>query len=146
MQVYDHILIATDVNPNSKNMFARAMNIANIHNARVSLVHAIEPIAFGGYGYIDVQTVENDMLALGKKKLIEIGRAFSIPESDQYVAVSTTRDYILEISKEINADLIIVGSHSKPGVFSRLGTTSNAITQHADCDVLIIQYEDMLNE
>ncbi|MBN9231993.1 MAG: universal stress protein, partial [Legionella sp.] len=46
---------------------------------------------------------------------------------------------IFRRAKELNCELIIVGSHSTTGLTSLLGSTAHATVNHAPCDVLTLR-------
>ena len=46
---------------------------------------------------------------------------------------------IVRYAKEINADLIVIGSHGRGGVQRLLGSTANGTLHRAPCDVLVIR-------
>jgi nucleotide-binding universal stress UspA family protein len=46
---------------------------------------------------------------------------------------------IVDYSRQIGADLIVVGQHSHPGVMDRmLGSTSDRVVDTAECSVLVV--------
>ncbi len=46
---------------------------------------------------------------------------------------------ILEVAKEGNFDLIVVGHSGLSGVWALLGTTAEKVSRHAPCSVLIVR-------
>jgi universal stress protein A len=46
---------------------------------------------------------------------------------------------ILDQAKEVDADLIIAGSHARHGLERLLGSTAHRILNLADCDVLLVR-------
>jgi len=53
--------------------------------------------------------------------------------------VGNPREVILQVAAEVQADLLIIGSHSKRGVFDvALGGTARYLTSRAPCTVLLV--------
>jgi nucleotide-binding universal stress UspA family protein len=51
----------------------------------------------------------------------------------------SARDVIPQVVKEVQADLLVIGSHSKRGVFDvALGGTAQHVSQHAPCTVVLV--------
>ncbi|WP_339891630.1 universal stress protein, partial [Neptuniibacter pectenicola] len=58
------------------------------------------------------------------------------------VATGQTESEIHRIAKELEIDLIIVGSHGRHGIALLLGSTANGILHGATCDVLAIRIKE----
>ena len=67
------------------------------------------------------------------KKFIE---KTGISKENQQIKFGYPKTVILEKANEINADLIVIGSHGRRGVQLLLGSTANAILH---CDVLAVR-------
>jgi nucleotide-binding universal stress UspA family protein len=53
--------------------------------------------------------------------------------------VGNPREVIVEMALRILADVLIIGSHSKRGIFDiALGGTAQQISSHAPCPVLLV--------
>lgn len=70
---------------------------------------------------------------------------YAAPLEGQGLAVSTllrvgsARHVIVEVASEIEADLIVIGSHSKRGLFDiAVGDTARHVSTHASCTVLMV--------
>ena len=46
---------------------------------------------------------------------------------------------ILQVAREVDADLIVVGNRGMHGARRVLGSVPNTLSHHADCSVLIVQ-------
>jgi len=55
------------------------------------------------------------------------------------VALGTAWDSIVRTAGEVDADLIVVGSHGYTGVDRLLGTTAAKVVNHADRNVLVVR-------
>lgn len=53
--------------------------------------------------------------------------------------VGNPRDIVLEVAREIQADLLVIGSHSKRGLLDvMLGGTAQHVARHAPCTVILV--------
>lgn len=48
-------------------------------------------------------------------------------------------EQICMLAEKKNADLIILGTHSKKGLHALIGSTANTVTNYAKCDVSLIK-------
>ena len=48
-------------------------------------------------------------------------------------------DVILQVAREVDADLIVVGNRGMHGARRVLGSVPNTLSHHAECSVLIVQ-------
>lgn len=145
MPVYRNILLAIDLHPTCDEQTAtKAALIAKESNAKLSIVHAIEHInAYGmAQAYPTVIDLEEQMATEAKKALAQFSEKFGISVDRQYIEIGSPKMVILEKAKEINADLIIVGSHGRHGIALLLGSTANAVLHNANCDVLAVRIAD----
>ena len=142
MAIYRHMLVAIDLHPTcDKIILDRAHQLAKENKATLSVVHAVEHInAYGvAQAYPAVIDLEGEMRKEAKKQLDQLAKKFGIAEAQQYVEVGSPKVVILDKAKQLNADLIIVGSHGRHGVRLLLGSTANAVIHGAHCDVLAVR-------
>jgi nucleotide-binding universal stress UspA family protein len=58
---------------------------------------------------------------------------------EQILRVGTARDVIVQVATNIQADLVIMGSHSKRGLVDiSLGGTAQYVSRHAPCMVVLV--------
>ncbi len=56
-----------------------------------------------------------------------------------HLRVGEPHDVILQVAKDIEAELLIIGTHSKRSVFDVvLGGTAQHVSQHAPCTVVLV--------
>ncbi|GAB4393362.1 MAG: universal stress protein [Gammaproteobacteria bacterium] len=138
--MYKHILVATDLSSVTKTTVSKAFDLAKECKATLSIIHVIEPIP--AYGYPGITPIESPHIDEISKELSAFCQEFKIASEHQHVEVGPPKAKVLEVAKTIGADLIVVGSHGRHGIFSFLGSTANAILHSAPCDVLTIRAED----
>jgi universal stress protein A len=125
MSNYTHLLLAIDLSEHTDQVAVKARSIADSCNAKLSVIHVIEPISFsyGGDIPLDFTSIQEDIQAQAKTQLAKLGVEYGIDEADQY----------------IDANLIIVGSHGRHGLALIFGSTANGVLHGAGCDVLAVR-------
>jgi universal stress protein A len=148
MPTYKHILLATDLSKGAGAITEKAVNLAKKSNAKISIVHVIEhsPIVYGG-GEFSIPIgmhLEEQLACYAKKAMKMLSQQFNIKSEDQYIMHGSIKREIIEIALQLNADLIVLGSHGHSGVEHLLGATANAILHAAKCDVLAVRIRNAL--
>ncbi|MAC46359.1 MAG: universal stress protein UspA [Oceanospirillum sp.] len=143
MSQYKHVLIAVDLTEESHQVIEKGFAIAQRNNAKVSLVHALEPLgfAYGGDIPMDLTSIQEQLDQHARKKIAELGGPLNIPDNCQHVIVGVPDSEIHRIAKEQDADLIVVGSHGRHGLSLLLGSTSTGVLHGAKCDVLAVRIQ-----
>lgn len=138
---YRHVLVAVDLTKDSYKVLERAIPIARRNQAKLSVIHTLEPLgfAYGGDIPMDLTSIQDQLDDHAKSRLAEIADPHDIPREDQYVVVGMPDTEIHRFSKEHNVDLIVVGSHGRHGFALLLGSTSTGVLHGAQCDVLAVR-------
>ena len=142
------IIITTDLSPESRQAISVGREVAQRFGAELALVLVGQELMAvpASYGlelpmYLDpaVQKEIDDRLRqdLEKCKAEEFG---TLPVTTIFKAGEISpAEGIVDVAKEINADLIVMASHGRSGV-SRvlLGSVAERVLRHAPCPVLIV--------
>jgi len=141
MNEYQHILLAVDLSEDSLTLAQRAATLAEQNDAKLSLVHTIEPInfAYGGDIPMDLTAIQEQLDEHAHSKVEEFARQFNIAEQNQHIVVGLPQNEIHRIARELNVDLIVVGTHGRHGLSLLLGSTSNGVLHGAECDILAVR-------
>ena len=146
------ILYATDLSKNSSFAFLYATDVARRHDARIVILHAIEPVPAYAAAYTGItdelkqkqqeETVEEIRKHLGdfcKRAEAQMGAPCVELVSKILVPVKHPPEAILNAAEEEGCDVIVVGTHGK-GFLSHafLGSVSNAILHRTRKPVFII--------
>ncbi|KAB7622915.1 universal stress protein [Alkalilimnicola sp. S0819] len=138
---YRHLLVALDFDPRSRAVAARARDLAQRYQARLSLVHVVEhlPLEPGGeLLYTPGVDAEEEMREAAEARLTELARDMQLQDAQRHVLLGHTKHEILHFAEENAVDLIVVGSHSRHGLALLLGSTANAVLHGARCDVMAV--------
>ena len=136
--MYTHILIATDLGNESEQICARAHQLATLTGAKVSLVHVIEAQFSYGYVYSWPQEFTEQILEEVRELMANLGERYNIAGENQHIDEGVAKVKILDVAKSINADCIVVGTHTKHGLQGLLGSTASAVLRHSPVDVLTV--------
>ena len=146
------VLYATDLSKNSSYAFLYATDMARRHNARIVILHAIEPVPAYAAAYTDItdelkqkqqkETVEEIKERLGefcKKAEAQIGTPCVELVSKILVPRGHPPEEILNAANEEGCDVIVLGTHGK-GFLAHafLGSVSNAVLNRTQKPVFII--------
>jgi len=142
MATYDKILVAVDLSPEARTVFARACELQSHYGAQLFLIHVVEPIVLGGdYELVPVMPaeIEETLLQRAKGFLGALVGEMGVTDTRQVVEVGSVKHEILRFADEHGCDLIVIGAHGRHGVATLLGSTANAILHGTRCDVLCIR-------
>ena len=137
--MYKHILFATDLTDDTEYLVEKVKTLRGYGNATLSLIHVVEPLPGYSYAYLGIEDIEGQLIEEAKQTMQKLGERLNVAKDDQFIEVGPTKTKILKIADEMNADLIICGSHGRHGLSLLLGSTANAILHGAKCDVLTVR-------
>lgn len=129
-----------DLSEDCPQVVRKAAAIAKLFNAKLTLAHVLEPIAFayGGDIPVDLSGIQEQQVQKAEADLAELAKATSYPIQQQHVLVGQPAAELHYLAEQEAADLIIVGSHGRKGLALLLGSTPNSVLHGASCDVLAI--------
>lgn len=138
---YRHILVAVDLTKDSQRVLERALPIAERNQAKLSIMHTLEPLgfAYGGDIPMDLTSIQDQLDDHAKQRLAEIADPHNVPRENQHVVVGMPDTEIHRFAEDHDVDLIVVGSHGRHGFALLLGSTSTGVLHGARCDVLAVR-------
>ncbi|WNN38428.1 universal stress protein [Pseudomonas inefficax] len=141
---YEHLLVAVDLTEECDPVIKRAMALAAPSNAKVSLVHIVEPMAmaFGGDVPMDLSQLQQQQFDQAKERMDRLFNKYpDIHRGDSHLTYGQPRQEIHQLAKDQKCDLIVVGSHGRHGLALLLGSTANDVLHSAPCDVLAVRLQ-----
>ena len=152
------ILYATDLSETARHAFGYAVNIANRHDAKITILHVVEELStfarsmvadiVGEKRLADIKTEkEKEVISELKTRLEEFcddirSEAPSCPfmTDDTIIVTGHPVDQIVHQAEEMDADLIVIGSHGRGGFADvTLGSTSRRVLRRCNKPVLIVR-------
>jgi nucleotide-binding universal stress UspA family protein len=153
----NHVLYATDLSENSVFAFRYAIHCAMKHNARISVLHVLEPLPATAGALAEamlsreqLQTLRNDKRAHTLDQIhgrIERICEKELPDDPEcrariasiFVSEGFAADEILQKAAELNCDLIIMGTHGKGFMANTfLGSTAKRVLRRSRRPVFVI--------
>lgn len=163
---FQKILVAIDESEVSNQAFAAAATLAKALNAKLMIVHVLNPhdvkgprspytqAAFEG---MPIDDPLNDPINDGTRRqferewlsYVEHYELLLERKADEALAAGIEADFIhphgsaettlCEVARTHDVGLMVIGSHQRKGMAEiMLGSTSNYITHHAPCSVLVV--------
>ncbi len=145
MKKYTNILLAVELDPKSDSRVLKEGQMFGEHyNAPITLLNVVEHLSNYGaaYGVSAGIDIEEILINEAKITMRKLGDKLNVPESRQLVKVGPAAQVIIDVAKERNIDLIVLGSHGRHGVRLLLGSTANGVLHGAHCDVLAVRLKD----
>lgn len=142
MSLYSHILVGLDLSPEeSHRVAAKAVSLAQLHKAKLSLLHVIEPVSLAYAGDIPMDLTETQMAIeqQAEKRLADFATHLGHAVASSQVVLGHTAAELREAAVALGADLIVVGSHGRHGLALLLGSTASEVLHGAKCDVLAVR-------
>ena len=143
---YQHILVPVDGSPTSLVAVEHAINFAKTLNSKITLVQVLTLDPYIAAEYLS-STQTNDLierarksildnLATAEQKFTEAGITVDV----QLLEGQVIQNELLTAAKNLNVDLIIMGSHGRTG-FKKLvlGSVAQSILAEGEVPVLIVR-------
>ena len=142
MAKYKRILVAVDLEPEGARILEQAIELSRQNDAVLSLVHIVEHVTSiytSESSFPEIPDIEKRLTEKATANLEKTKEDYQIPDAESYIRSGTAKHEIVDLAKEINADLIVIGSHGRHGLQLLLGSTANGILHLAACDVLAVR-------
>ncbi len=130
--MYKTILCAIEASPEGKKVLAKAVKLAELYGSKIMVVSVLPFTVLPSN--LQKKLKEESMPVIQK-----IISSFDIPRKNSYVAIGKPYDVICKEAGRRKADLIILGTHSKKGLQSALGSTATGVANNARCDVTLVR-------
>lgn len=147
------ILIGIDNSPYAEHAAKYGFDIAQKFNAKVGLVHIVEPMMMpaptgidplsGGtmqgtlVGDIEIMKIENEAgETLLERFTKKFGSNLNVTGFNEF---GDTAEGIINCAKEFNADLIVIGTHSRNGLDRLLmGSVAEHVVRYSEVPVMVV--------
>lgn len=139
--MYQHVLVAVDLTEDSQNVFDKARHIAEASGSELSIVHVMQPmyLSYGSEMLVDVSPIEEEMYERVTERFQAFVEKSPIKMKGDHIKRGVIEDEVHELATEINADLVVVGSHGRHGLALLLGSHANGMLHGAKTDVLAVK-------
>lgn len=141
-----HILVPVDFSDISQQALDFAIELAQPLNARLLLLHVIEPLVFaGGHGGMGTGAANAEVIkqievdaTQNLENYVEHGRKSGLACTGE-VLHGTPFEQITEVANHKQVGLIIMGTRGRTGIkHFFLGSVAENVVRMADCPVLVV--------
>jgi nucleotide-binding universal stress UspA family protein len=144
---FSKILVGIDQSESSNLTFEYALRLSKLSGAKIYLVYVIQiPQAAGSFvGISDLEKyLEEEAQKLLDSIVMRVAKKFNFGKNvnniERIIKKGHPSKVILDLSKSIGVDLIVVGSRGIGGVKEfLLGSISHTVARHASVPVLIVK-------
>lgn len=145
-----NILVPTDFSEQATNAFEVAVSMAKKLNAKIHLLHCIQPLNDSGYSFTGAGGNSSDMEDIYYLKLMERVREqmaeyisnYSDVDIDDNVQVKDMYKGVMDEVKEKDIDLIVMGSEGASGMDEVIiGSNAEKIIRRSEMPVLVIKHK-----
>ncbi len=157
LPTYQNILVATDFTENSENAFKHAVMLARLNDAKIHLMHVVPQVDSSMRSYLG-SVMGQDKLEEFEKRNAQEAHAEIKQDLDRFiktelagspedlqrfagaiVAVGNPVLKILETADKVNADVIVLGTHSKGALeHAFLGSVAEKVLQKSQRPTFVI--------
>jgi nucleotide-binding universal stress UspA family protein len=136
--MYERILVPTDGSDGSAHVALQAIDLAKQYDATI---HSVYVVSDDLLSRLDIK--RHDAIEEEGRRAVE--RVASMAHTHGVDTVTELRegdpaDSILDYADEIEADLIVAGTHGRSGVERRLiGSVAERLVRHATCPVMTVR-------
>ncbi|MUH72695.1 universal stress protein [Psychrosphaera haliotis] len=130
--MYQKIVCAIEASDEGKLVLEKACGLAKAYNAKLYVAHVI-PYSILPKDY--QKTLEEEAAPLIDK----ITESFGISQKKVSIKVGKPYEQICLVADKKEADLIVIGTHSKKGIQALIGSTANGVVNYAKCDVFLVK-------
>lgn len=150
MNLYQTIVVAVDFSPHSQRALMRGVMMARHCGARLHLLHVVEAPTYpvledvavtGLPGMWDVE-VTQALMDTAQRRLEQMVADLDGVEVQVDVLVGVAKLDIVEHARQVGADLIVLGRHGEGFLESLIGSVTDSVLHHANCDVLAVDLEN----
>ncbi len=141
MAAYERILATLDLGSEGEMVCKRAAELAKKYSAKLLLLHVVEyvPVDLGGdLMFPQPLEIEELLMAQARENLENKMKGLAAIDVVSSVEIGVTKSEIIRYADDNQVDLIVIGRHSRQGIFKLLGSTANAVLHNAHCDVLAV--------
>ncbi len=136
------ILAAVDNSPRSRHVLDYAVDLARRTGAKVALFRSVglPPEIHSQFVTLGNASLLDQLLDKAREDLVAASKEVPAEVLDGcFVRIGTPWDAICTEAKELDVDLVVIGSHGYSGLDHILGTTAAKVVNHVDRPVLVVR-------
>ena len=143
--MFKHILLATDGSPASEHAAQLAVDLARVHGAKLTALYVGDPYPYLGNGESTPLGFQASMSAALEHAPVAHNKLAALCEKAPAVSFQPrlaedvgAASGIVQSARQIEADLVVVGSHGRTGVARlMLGSVASKVVAESPIPVLV---------
>ncbi|MCE2595871.1 universal stress protein [Motilimonas cestriensis] len=138
MAAYQHILVALNLDEDSRALLDKAVERARIDNAKLTLLHVNMQLnqLYSDMIAMDLAEIKQQLAEQSIAELDLLMAEIDYPLIEHRIVCGEMPESILTSARSLEVDLIIAGHHH--GLWSYFHTTAKKLLNQAPCDLLIV--------
>ena len=143
--MFKKILVPVDGSPTSLQAVSRAVALAKAFDGTVTAIYVIDPYPFTGVGtdfaygqdqYLAAATAEaHDAIRVAREAI----EASGVEVDTRVVEAHAVWRGILDAARDLEADVIVMGSHGRHGIEKLLGSVAQRVLSHAPGPAMVVR-------
>ena len=144
MAIYRRILLAVDLTDASREIGARARELATELGAELEVLHVVEPLPLMVADAPEVMApavlqTQDEIVRAARTRVAALASDLGLPASAASVQLGNTQVEIVRAARERKTDLIVLGSRERHGLSLLVDFTEDAVLHKSPCDVLAVR-------
>lgn len=133
------ILHPTDFSERSQDAFELACVLTRDHGSRLVLLHVTDPPTIAAYGQSVVPLDSEKLRQEAEARLDGLEVPHADVRAERRLVEGVPAAEVLRIAQEIEADVIVMGTHGRTGLKRLLmGSVAEQVVREANCPVLTV--------
>ncbi|WP_444931479.1 universal stress protein [Microbulbifer sp. SSSA002] len=130
--MYGTVLCAIEASQEGRFVLSKAVELSRKFDSKLIVLNVL-PYSFLPKDY------QRELKESAIPKFDEITADFGIAKKNRALKVGKPYEVICKEAEKREVDLIVLGTHSKKGLGSLIGSTANSIVNYAHCDVTLVR-------
>jgi universal stress protein A len=142
MSIYRRILAVVDLTEDSNEVATRALASAPASgNSRLELLPVVEyvPVEPLSDSLMPAVQIESELLERARQRLVQLAASLNLEPPLWRVEAGNVKAEIMRVARELQADLIVIGSRERHGLSILVNLTEDTVLHAAPCDVLAVR-------
>jgi universal stress protein A len=144
MAVYQRILLAVDLTPESLLIGHRARALAEALDGELGIVSVVEPIPTVAPIPPDavvpvIVTTQAELIDAAQQHISWLAQELGVPDTNWRVVVGNIKSEIIRVAVDDEVNLIVIGSRERHGLAFLTQPTEDVVVHRAPCDVLAVR-------
>jgi len=130
--MYKTIICAIEISKEATFVLSRAQDLAEKYGARLMVISVL-PYTVLPKDY------QKELTEKAIPKFNRIVDEFGVAKKNRMLKVGKPYEVICKVAEQKAADLVVIGTHSKKGLRSLVGSTATGVANYAGCDVSLVR-------